>query len=256
MTDYTYAHYCLKNDAYTVLRGINKAFVEYDWQKTDDTSIMDLAAQKANETENKSPLTIALEDFAQTTKGFDGSDKSCITPKDTQLTIFESFASIFGKEPDNIFKTDEGQEIVENYGSVHQNDLYRSDYAANNGIRYANEGDDLYESALNFAKADIAAIEKAYRMAHNDSDNNGQLNFAEVKSYADISAGGNVLEGLDLGDNKKQITAEEYASYLVAADQMGNKDGVISMDEAYEVLKSDNETFTSLAKSIYEEHYN
>ena len=80
------------NSAYQILRGIKKADVRYDWQKTDDTSIIDLAEEKANSTENKSAITVALEDFTKTTHGFNGSNSSNINSEDVQLSFFEKSA--------------------------------------------------------------------------------------------------------------------------------------------------------------------
>lgn len=244
------------NSAYQILRGIKKAHREYDFQKTTDTTIIDFAQTKADKTENKSAITVALEDFTRTTNGFNGSSSSNIVESDTELSFFEKIGSFFGKKTDNMFKTKEGQELVASQGKIFQNDIYDSDYAKNGGIRYAKEGDDLYESALNFAKADIGAIEKAYQMANLESNNNGKLESFEAGSYTEFD--GNLhdaIQELDLGDSKKKLTAEEYASYLIAVDQMGNSDGVISSDEAAGIIEMKNSDLASKAKTIFEEHY-
>lgn len=245
------------NSAYQILRGIKKADVKYDWQKTDDTSIIDLAEEKANSTENKSAITIALEDFTKTTQGFNGSNSSNINSEDVQLSFFEKIASFFGSKPDNIFKSQEGQNLVKQQGSIFQNDIFKSDYAKNNGIRYSKEGNDLYESALNFAKADIDAIEKAYEMSHTESSRDGKLTSGEAASY--ISFDGNIRDAiveLNLGDDKNGITAEEYASYLVAIDKMGNSDGVISSDEAQAIVDMKNSELAKAAQEIYDQYNN
>ncbi len=243
------------NGAYQILRGIKKAHIKYDWQKTDDTSIIDLAQKKADETENKSAITIALEDFTKTTQGFNGFNSSNIDSEDTKLSFFENIASIFGCKPDNIFKSKDGQALVKQEGNIFQNDIFESDYAKNNGIRYAKEGDDLYESALNFAKADIAAIEKAHSMAYVESNKNGKLEAGEVGSY--INFDGNTRDAiieLNLGDGKDKITAEEYASYIVAVDKMGNSDGVISSDEAEAIIDMKNSKIANVAQEIYDQY--
>ena len=244
-----------ENNAYKIFRGINNADVEYDWQKTDDTSIIDLAQQKADKTENKSAITIALEDFTNIVTGFNGANYTNIDKNDTKTSLMEFFANLFGKKTDNMFKSKTGKEIVDEYGHISQKDIFQNDFAKNDGIRYANEGDDLYASALNFAKADIAAIEKGYELANDGFSKDGKLQGKEVNSYLDMGIEAfDAIKELDLGDGDDKITAEEYASFLLAVDKMGNSDGVISTQEAAMAKNTDNEMLTKMAKEIYEQY--
>lgn len=254
--------------AFQIFRGIKKADVKYDFQKTDDTSIMDLAAQKAEDEDNKSAITIALEDFSKTTTGFHGSNSSNIVEKDTKKGFFTKIAEFFGKKDDNIFKSEEGQKLVKDNGSVYQNDLFRQDYAKNGGIQYSKEGDDLYESALNFAKADIGAIEKAYSMANVESNNNKKLEYGEIGSYLEFDGNlSDALKEMDLDGDKKKLSPEEYASYLIATDGLielsggkvdfasGSPDGTITSQESQNAQEFKNSELKEIAQKIYDEHY-
>ena len=84
--------------AYQIMRGINRADDTLWTEEEKDTSIMDLADKKAQGIENKSGLTVALEDFAKTTSGFHGSNSSNIIPEDTEATFFEKIGQFFGKK--------------------------------------------------------------------------------------------------------------------------------------------------------------
>ncbi len=250
-------NYYKDNSAYQILRGLDRANLQYEWQKTDDTSIIDLAQKKADKTENKSAITIALEDFTSTTTGFNGSNSSNIDSDDAKLNLFDKIASFFGFKNDNIFKSEEGQELVSSHGKIYQKDIFNNETAKNNGIEYAKQGDDLYESALNFAKADIGAIEKAFQMAKGESNKNGKLDSGEINSYTKFD--GNLLDAIkeiDLAGNEKEITAEEYASYIVAVDSLGNSDGKIDSQEAENAKDMKYDKLVALAKEVYEQYNN
>lgn len=266
MSDFSINDY---NDsgAYQIMRGINKADKTFWTEEQKDTSIMDLADKKAQNTENKSGITVALEDFAKTTTGFHGSNSSNITPDDTDLTFFEKIGQFFGKENNNMFKDKEGQELVTENGKIYQNDIFNSALTKYDGIQYAKDGDDVYESALNFAKADIGAIEKAYQMADIECDKNGKLQLHELHSYMDYDGDAKeALEQMNLTGSKKDITAQEYASYLIAADGMiqtedGPKfdpnavDGLISKENSEATKEFKNGDLQEIAKQIYDENY-
>ena len=248
--------YALKyNSAYQIFRGIKNADKQNSGDNV-DTSVIELAQSKANYSDNKSAITVALEDFSEATTGFNGQNVSNVNLDDSELTFFEKLASFFGVKNDNIFKSDEGKTVLSNHEHVSQNDIFESDIAMNGGIKYAKNGDDLYQSALNFAKADIGAIEKAYSMANPDYANSNQkLEMGEIKSYLDYSGVlSDAITELDLGDSKKKLTPEEYASYILAVDSLGNADGLISKDEADKAGKMKNEELTELAKQIYEQY--
>lgn len=259
---------CNDAGAYQILRGVKKADVKYDWQKTDDTSIIDLASEKAQGQQNKSAITVALEDFSKATTGFHGSNSSNVNADDSKPGFFRSVAAFFGCKDDNIYRSEQGREIIDKNGSVFQNDLFSQDYAKNGGIQYAKEGDDIYESALNFAKADIGAIEKAYSMAYEEGNSNKKLEYGEIGSYMEYDGDlGKALEEMDLDGNKKKISPEEYASYLIATDgliQLQNgkssfssthPDGTITTEESQSAQEYKNSDFKKIAQEIYDEHY-
>lgn len=256
---------CNDSGAYQIMRGIKKA--DNNFSKEDDTSIMDLADKKAEGTKNKTGITVALEDFSKTTTGFNGSDSSNIIPDDTDLTFFEKVGQLFGKKNDNMFKSEDGQELVKEHGQVFQSDIFDSALAKDDGIKYAKEGDDVYESALNFAKADIDAIEKAYQMADVECNRNGKLQFNELHSYINYDGdAGEALEQMSLSKDEKSLSAEEYASYLIAADGMvqtedGPKfdpnavDGLISKENSEATKEFKNGDLQKIAQQIYDENY-
>ncbi len=246
------------SDAYTVFRGINEAQKSYS--DGSDTSIINLAEQKASQDKNTSGITVALEDFSESFKSFHGEDHSNISAKDAK-------AGLFGNK-DNIFSSDEGQEILED-GNVFQSDLFEQERAKNGGIQYAQDNANLVESALAFAKADIEAIEKSADKAGRVRAD-GDLSYKDIITYTDLSGDSeynDVTKSLDLDGNGKEISAEEYASYLLAADSIqqaegsstevsfGQPDGIITSDEAYLVEKCDDEQLRAIAQQYYNRYF-
>ena len=246
--------------AYTVFRGINEAKSSYS--DTTDTSIIDLASKKASGEKNTSAITTALEDFSESFKSFHGEDHSNITAKDAK-------AGLFGNK-DNMFATEEGQEILSD-GSVFQSDLFEQERAKHGGIQYSQDGLNLVESALAFAKADIEAIEKS-------ADKAGRVNADGTLSYKDIitytglkgdSEYNDVTQRLDLDGKGKEISPEEYACYLLAADSVSavegsayevtfgqnQPDGIITDEEAYLIEKCDDEQLKAVAKQYYDRYF-
>ena len=262
-----YSEYRFRDSsAYQVLRGIHKAD-PYFIENCTDPSIMELAEDKAQDTQDKSAITIALEDFAEATKGFNGSNSSNIVPEDVKTGIFGKIGEFFGMENDNIFKSEDGQKLVEDMERVYQNDIFNSSVAKYGGVEYAKEGDDLAQSALNFAKADIETIEKAYSMANIDADKNGKLQTGEVNSYIDFDGyAPECLDGLKFDVDKKSLSAQEYASYMLAADGLmmvggsvghseGHMDGIITPQEAQLVQGLSDEEFKNLAQQMQEKYF-
>ena len=244
------------NSAYQIFRGLNKAHIKYEWQETDDTSIMNLASKKAEKSENKSEITVALEDFMELAPRFNGYNSTNITAQNVEDNLGDRIAKFFGIKNDNIFKSEEGKDLVSEKGHVFQNDIFDSDIAKNGGVRYAKEGDDLYESALNFAKADIQAIEIAYEMCHRNPETNGKLDGAEISSYTEFDGIlYDAIQELNLNKDKDTLSAQEYASYLVAVDELGNSDGVISSDEVEKVVNMKNSSLAQKAQEIYDRYY-
>lgn len=249
--------------AYQTLRGLNKADKFSD---STDTSIMDLADKKAQNEPNKSGITVALEDFSNTFQDFNGHNSSNITINDTKNSFFDNAKSIFGQEDDNMFKTQEGQDLLNKKGSIFQNDIFASDIAKYGGIKYAKDGDNIAESALNFAKADAYAIGKANQIA-NGADANDSIDSYEVRSYKDFT--GNLkdtFEEMNIAGSDKSLSPKEYASYLMAVDGLVQSengaefdaqkiDGLITAQEAQAAKNLDNEQLQDLAQKIYEENF-
>ena len=136
-----------------------------------------------------------------------------------------------------------------------------------------NNGADMYEAALNFAKADINAIEVAHaivngynptenfytKLFHEGEDKNidGILYSYEIDDYygsgtnEDDQRLSQAMRELDLDGNMSSITAEEYASYVLALDMNG--DCVVSIEEAND---PDFEEVKKWAEKYYQEYVN
>ena len=183
-----------------------------------------------------------MEDFAELTSKFNNNGNSCITSSDAKKYGF--FEKLFN-ECDNIFKTDEARQTIRTNGAFTQHDIYEQAMRAVGCLEYADENDDVVQSALNFAKADISAIEKAYNMAYSSNGQDGLLTRDEINSYYQEIVQGTVsssMYAMDLGDDyfgKGVITPEEYASYVMAVDgltedgfSIDNIDGKILFEEA------------------------
>ena len=249
--------------AYQTLRGLNKADKFSD---STDTSIMDLADKKAQNEPNKSGITVALEDFSNTFQDFNGHNSSNITINDTKNSFFDNAKSIFGQEDDNMFKTQEGQDLLNKKGSIFQNDIFASDIAKYGGIKYAKDGDNIASSAVNFAKADAYAIGKANEIA-NGGTANDSIDSCEVKSYKDFDGSlKETFQEMNIAGADKSLSPKEYASYLMAVDGLVQSedgaefdaqkiDGLITPQEAQAAKNLDNEQFQELAQKIYEENF-
>ena len=259
----------------TFMRGINKATK----LKGDDSSIIDLADKSAENKENKTGITVALEDFSEKFKSFHGQNISNINSKDCKKSIFQNIKEFFGgKSSDNIYETDDGQNILNEKESISQNDIFNAERTKNEGIKYAKEGlkpDEIAQYALNFAQADIGAIETSFELADfdkgslfNHSSKDGKLNEREIKSYSSNynEYMGNI-ELTDLDGETGTFSAKEYASYLMVADGLKqDKDGNVTFDinsidgkitnEESDIIRTvNNDDLKEQAGIIYSEYF-
>ena len=248
-----------KSGAYQMLRGVNEAVSTTYSSDKSDTEIADLADKKAQNEDDKSGITVALEDFTDAMSGLHGYSSSNLDSSDTKT-------GFFGSGADNIFKTEQGQEIVAKRGNVFQSDLYESEYNKNGGIRYAKNVDDMAQAAINFAKANIAAIEKANKLA-NGGNTNGKLEVSEIGTYTNFNGVvKNVMEDMNITGGKSSLTAEEYAAYMMVADGLSEVDGVtvrydsskmdglVTEEEARLMQDLDDEELQALAKRVYDQY--
>lgn len=258
------------NYAYTVFRGINQVR-QYSSQTNYDTAIID-AAKEFSEND-KCELAVALEDFSDKFTKFHGQNNSNISADDCKKKGFSAWLENMGwKKPtyDNMFETPEMQEFMVNNGNIYQKDIFRQAKAADGGIKFANSNDDIYQAALNFARADIGAIEEANFHASFDAKKNGKLEKCEIMTYADQdNLFLNFMEELDLDGDPKSITAEEYASFMLAADgcfadktngfgrgyDASSIDGLITNEEAIIFKNYSNEDVRKFAQTIFDKHY-
>ncbi len=258
------------NYAYTVFRGINQAR-QFAHISNSSTAIVD-AAKNFSE-DDKCELTIALEDFSEKFTKFHGQNNSNISADDCKRKGFFAWLENIGWKKttyENMYETPEMQEYMVNDGNIYQKDIFRQARTADDGIKFANSEADIYQSALNFARADIVAIEEANFHASLDAKKNGKLEKHEIMTYADKDKlFYNFMEQLDLDGDPKSITAEEYASFLIAADGcfadetngMGrgydkdSTDGLITNDEALVFKNYSNEEVRKFAQTIYDNHY-
>lgn len=249
-----------------ILRGISDTNVkpqERDWKY--DTSIWNAASEQADKEDNKTAITVLLEDFAELTNKFNNNGNSCITSADAKKYGF--FEKIFN-ECTNVFKSDEARQTIRKNGAFTQHDIYEQAMRSVGCLEYADENDDVVQAALNFAKADISAIEKAYSMAHSSNNQDGILTRDEINSYYQEIVPGTVsssISAMDLGDDylgKGTITPEEYASYVMAVDGLtedgfsfDNIDGKILFEEAEIAADMDIEDVQKAAKQIYDRYF-
>lgn len=248
--------------AFKAFRGLSQATVQSD---NTSASIMDMAENAASSQENKSALTVTLEDFNEKLNSLNGQDRSNLSKDDTKKGMFTKIGEFLGfSKSDNIFETEQAQKEVEQREYYYQHDIFEGSVKENGGIEYAKSGDDYYQSALNFAKADIEAIEKAYSMVDSEAPVNKKLDYQEIKSYSntDDETIANMSEVLDLDGKTKNITAEEYATYMILADGLLESeqglafsfekvDGLITPEEANKIYNNENESLKELAKSVY-----
>ena len=76
-------------------RAFNK-ITEYKNTKVDDTSIFKAAEKKAKKEDDKTAITIMLEDFSEKVKGTNGEDKSNISKDDVKLSFWDKVREFFG----------------------------------------------------------------------------------------------------------------------------------------------------------------
>ena len=137
-------------DATILFRGIN--YANYNLEKPQDTPVIDLAGQEEYRKDNKSAITVALEDFTERVRGCNEYNSSNLTIEDTEVNYGEKLKNaLFAKEDSNIFTTEDGKEIINEKGNLFQRDIFKEENVKNYGIRYAEIGDEIYLSALNFA---------------------------------------------------------------------------------------------------------
>lgn len=253
-----------------VLRGIsvNHNVDKGTTPQNGDNTIWDLADKQSDKETNKTAITVLLEDFAEVTNGFHDNN-SCIEAEDAGKYGF--IGKLFaGKRKNNVFKTDEAKTSLTNNGVYKQKDIYQQEVAKNGGVKYADDKDDIYQAALNFAKADIKAIEQAYFIADEDHDGpNGKLTSGEVSTYDNEVEYGSlkdIISEMSLDKKTKNITAEEYASYMIAIDGLvstGSKtgfssnsvDGLVSTEQVQLASQMDTKELQAIAAQIYKSHF-
>ena len=235
------------NSAFEVFRGINYAAQGQEYGE--QSAAINLADMAAQDQANKTGATVLLEDFSEK-YGFDGYNNSNVT--DESANEFWPFM-----KSDNIFASDMGQKMLAEKGNYFQSDIFNDTASKYGGINYGNK-ENLSASALNFAKADINAIEKPYADAHPEDNElifttkDEKLFIGEVASYSN-NVDKKSMEDVDLDGNANEITAEEYASFLLAADE--DLDGIISQQEAEIVQNMDNDELKAQAQEMYNQCY-
>lgn len=247
--------------AYSAFRIINRANPEelsgYN-EKFDagNTEIFQLADKKAEDIENKSGLTVALEDYTKV-MNFDGSS-SYVNSSDAGQGFFSKIFSKLGIDlSKNIFKTEVAENAIKEDGSFYQDDIFADCIAEHGGLQYAKEGDDLFKSAVNFAKADAKALGKALQMAYPDDERglDSKLDVGEVRSFDSANKDFASYDMKELNFtflDREKLNTKEVASYILAADT--NKDGIITEEESLAVKEGNNADIIAKAKEIYEEN--
>lgn len=239
-----------------IFRGIGKASPSKYSTPPETTPLADESAKKAENKDNTSGITIALNDFSKLTNSFTSSGKSCVKEANVKDNAFDKIKAFFGNKSDNVFKTDKMKEVITNGNVYTQNDIFAEDVEKNGGLQYSKKGHDIYESALNYAKADIKAVETALQNAYPGDGIrvDSKLDVGDVSSYVSDNAFlKDNFEKLDLDGKEKYISPEEYASYIVTADS--DKDGIITAEEsqAFQDMKADD--MINSSQNIFDKHY-
>ena len=242
-----------------ILRGISTNYVKEtprDWKY--ETDIWHEAHQQSETEENKTAVTVMLEDFAELSHQLDSNGHSCIKFADTKPY---SFWEKLKGACDNVFRSERGRRTVGQNGAFKQDDIFKQEMMQSGGIKYASSDDDKAKAALNFAKADINAIENAYNMAYG-SGANGKLSESEITSYSSIE---DIIPGtvskfqhaLSFSEEygPVSITPEEYASYMMAIDSIDDFDGKVSIEELEQSTKMDFAELKESAKWYYNEYF-
>lgn len=256
----------------SILRGLSEAK-----NKTENpqNAFIEAANLNAQDAKNKSTTTLLLEDYMEKYDGkLKGKSQSNITPEITQKSKFTKFLEFFGLGGrENIFETQEAQTYLKEVENFYQSDIFEQMSYADNGIKYADiQKDNISKAALNFAKADIAAIENtcidyvgegmSRRPSSTPHETNQKLDLNELDSYT-TELEKEDFEKLDIDNKKgsflnpnKTISQEEYASYMLLADGInGEMDGIISPEDIEAFLKLEDEDLAQKVEAIYKEYY-
>lgn len=256
------------SSAYSIITGINIPNRSTD--KKIDTMFVDFADQKAQENEeNKTGTTLLLEDFAGYADCFHGDNRMNINSEDVKKGFKNSAICFFGlREKNTLYYTDEAREYIEDNGSIYLNNIYEMSNSKYAGVKYAFNGEDIYESALNFSNAAIEAVEKTYsKVADSNSKQDNKLTIGELAHISDLDD--DALSQMDLDGDPESLSAEEYASYLIAADGLVENpyalygaqyskyqmDGLISQENSKLAKGLSDEEFKKYAQSIYDEYF-
>lgn len=224
-----------------ILRAFNThTYYKKETQARDfDNTIYSIANKKAATQENSSVTSVMLNDFAEMAHELveidDYESVSAISSED--MKEYSWWEKLFnGKKCNNIFRTQGTQSATErgfaanrknSYAKVDgyftQYDIFQQSIQRDNGIKFASNSN-LFESALDFAKADINAIEAAYAIPKSHTSSlNSSLNAREINSYYDGQVDiEKAMEMLDLDGDTEQISPEEYAAYIMAANENNN----------------------------------
>jgi len=252
----------------SAFRGINSASNSY---KRNDTTVINMADQKASTTTDKTGITVALEDFTKELRYNDVySGRSGIHYGSLDATGFfgRLFTGILGKKAETIFEEKNViKNLKDNKEIYRQDSIFAEETQKYGGIQYSKDGNDVIQSALNFAQADIDAMNKAFDIAHNeDYLREGVLNSRVMPTTMDDqhfptdkygnpikSLGNNFLTSLDLDGNIYETSATEYAAYILTTDGLidSEKDGLISKEEAKLAQTMNQEEFKNKVKETY-----
>ncbi len=228
-------------------------------------NIMQEAQNKAANLENKSALTVALEDYTKIANKFHGENKINITQEEIDPSFL---AGIFNSGGDNnVFRSQGAKDFLNDNSNIYRSTIYEIASNTDGGLKYAKEGDNIYASALNFAKADIALIEKSYQ-ANDKGDKNGKIDLTETNHLNANEDTVRIMAQLDLDGDPKTISAEEYASYIVAMDglmQFGElnnidfcnslPDGNLDTENIGLVKQLHIDKLHDIAQSLYDNNY-
>ena len=252
---------------YQVVPGISMA--ASDTSKASD-DLGKLAEGKT--TGNTSAISKELKDFVQIME-IKGSDSTYITAKQMKKA-----------KSGSIFKGNDAQEIANKFGYITQNSIFQQNIAHDGGLRYANQGANIKESAIDFSTSVINAIESAFQLLQKTEDDNGihpewrqdkgkidgKLTVGELRSQdhgINDEAYRERIQNTDCDGDRTSTSVYELASMVIAPDvifynedtqkydyDFSIADGLITEEEVAVVKKMDDNTLHKIIKEIYNEY--
>lgn len=112
-----------------------------------------------------------------------------------------------------------------------QNSIFKN-VTKNDGFKYADNDEDKYQLALDFATKTIEMFEDDYAKNMTDKYKNGKIDLKALGFDEEMfEKYDETLKNIDLDGDIESFSAQEFASYMMALDAQSDMDGIISLDD-------------------------